>query len=258
MTKPPETGNGLLTLTTDFGTVDHYVGAMKGVVANLAPGVRVVDITHGIPRHDIHEGSYAIAQSYGYFPAGSVHVVVVDPGVGSSRCAIAARAGEHFFIAPDNGVLSQVLEAEDAWDARRIRARHGLSKVSTTFHGRDLFAPAASRLASGLAFAHLGPAVERLHRLAPAAVIEGMGRVLHVDGFGNLVTSFRPQDLPGDRCLAVAGTAVCTRADSYAAMRQGRLFLIEGSSGYLEISINRGSAAEFLGAWAGAEVAVAG
>ncbi len=244
---------GVLTLTSDFGTRDHYVGAMKGVIARLAPAVQVVDITHEVPSYDIAEGAFAIAQAYRFFPEGTVHVVVVDPGVGTSRRPLAAAAGGHFFIAPDNGSLSQVLEAE-RFEARCIERRHGLGALSRTFHGRDLFAPAGARLAAGLSFDQLGPVLAELQLLPPMTIAHGLGRVLHIDGFGNIVTSFREPDLPRGACLAIAGRTICLRADSYAAAPEAQLFLIAGSSGYLEVSLNRDSAARALGVRAGAEV----
>ena len=245
--------SGFLTFTTDFGTRDHYVGAMKGVVATVSPGVRVRDVTHQVPSFDISEGAFAIAQAYPYYPPGTVHVVVVDPGVGSSRRAIAALADGHFFVAPDNGVLSQVLESVKEFTARRIATRHGLPMLSRTFHGRDLFAPVGARLAAGLAFDEVGPEVSDITLLpAPAG---GAGRVLHVDGFGNLVTSFRERDFPDGACLRIAGTRIRLRAASYASVPTGRLFVIVGSSGYVEISLNRESAADALQVRAGEEIA---
>ena len=246
--------SGFLTFTTDFGTRDHYVGAMKGVVAMVSPGVRVRDITHQVPSFDISEGAFAIAQAYPYYPPGTVHVVVVDPGVGSSRRAIAALAAGHLFVAPDNGVLSHVLESVEQFTARRIAARHGLPALSRTFHGRDLFAPLGARLAGGLAFDEVGPEVSDVTLLpAPA---EGGGRVLHVDGFGNLVTSFRQRDLADGAGLRIRGTRIDLRAESYATVPAGRLFLIVGSSGYVEISLNRESAADALQVRAGEEIAL--
>ena len=244
----------VLTLTTDFGCQDHYVGAMKGVVASLAPGVQVFDITHDVPSFDIAEGAFAIAQSWRFYPEGTVHAVVVDPGVGSLRAPIAAAAGGHVFVAPDNGVLSQVFESVGTFSMRRVAIRHGLEAVSRTFHGRDLFAPVAARLAAGLPFGDVGPRVTEAVRLPPVAVADGNGSVLHVDRFGNIVTSFRPDDLGDGTGLAVGGTVVSLRADSYADAPQGELFLILGSSGYVEISMNQGSASASLQARAGASV----
>ena len=244
----------VLTLTTDFGYRDHYVGAMKGVVASLAPGVRVCDITHDVPSFDIAEGAFAIAQAWRFYPAGTVHAVVVDPGVGSSRAPMAAAAGGHLFVAPDNGVLSLVLELIGTFSLRRIAARHGLGTLSRTFHGRDLFAPVAARLAAGLPFGDVGPRLARPVRLAPLAVADGRGCVLHVDRFGNIVTNFRPSDLGAGTGLAVGGTVVGLRADSYAEAPRHELFLILGSSGYVEISVNQGSAAAELQVKAGSSV----
>lgn len=248
---------GVLTLTTDFGCRDHYVGAMKGVVASLAPGVQVFDITHDVPSFDIAEGAFAIAQAWRSYPDGTVHVVVVDPGVGSSRAPIAAAAGQHFFVAPDNGVLSQVLESVGTSSIRRVETRHGLRAISRTFHGRDLFAPVAARLAAGLKFEDVGPSMAEPVRLPPVAVAAGIGAVLHVDRFGNIVTSFRPEDLTDGAGLTIGGRVVGSRADSYADAPEGEPFLILGSSGFLEISLNRGSAAASLRVQAGAHVALA-
>ncbi len=246
--------SGFLTLTTDFGTQDHYIGVMKGVVASIAPHVKVVDICHEIPRFDIREGAFAVSQACGYFPVGTVHVVVVDPGVGSGRRPLAAAVGGHCFIAPDNGVLSQVLDQEDASETRCIDVRHGLDRLSQTFHGRDLFAPSGARLANGLPFAEVGPPVPDPVRQTPVRVVNGKGRVLHIDVFGNIVTNFRPRDVPVGTALVMAGASVAARADSYAAMHPKRLFLIVGSSGYLEISLNQGSAARELDVQTGDKV----
>ncbi len=250
--------SGVLTFTTDFGTRDHYVGAMKGVVAAVAADVRVLDICHEIPSFGIAEGAYAIAQAYPYYPRGTVHVVVVDPGVGSSRHPLAVSAEGHLFVAPDNGVLSQVLEGGRRFEARRIELRHGLASVSRTFHGRDLFAPAGARLAAGLAFEDIGPPMSDPLLPPPGDGRRPAGRVLHVDRFGNVVTSFRRADLATGACLAVGGRTVCERFEAYASAREGALFLIEGSSGYVEVSLNQGSAAKKLAVRTGADVRLVG
>lgn len=248
---------GVLTLTTDFGTRDHYVGTIKGVVAALAPEVRVFDISHDIPSFDVAEGAFAIAQAYQYYPKGTVHVVVVDPGVGSSRRPIAVAVSGHWFVAPDNGVLSQVIESGGPFEARHIDEHHGLARLSTTFHGRDLFAPIGARLASGLPFETTGPPASDLVLMPSVAVANSSGRVLHVDRFGNIVTSFREADLPDGACLSVGNRVVCERAESYASVAADRLFLVVGSSGYVEVSINQGSAAKAADVRAGDCVAVA-
>lgn len=255
MTAPAGSGAGILTLTTDFGTGDHYVGAMKGAAATVAPGVRVVDITHAIPPYEIDEGAFALAQACWFFPPGTVHVVVVDPGVGTRRRPVAAASCGHFFVAPDNGVLSQALAGEP-YELRRIDLRHGLGALSRTFHGRDLFAPAGARLAAGLPFAEMGPVLSSGRWPLPAAAGAGRGRVLHVDGFGNVVTSFRVADVGPGCGLALGGRVVRATAAAYAEAPPGELFLIAGSSGYLEISLYRASAAEALAVRAGAEVSL--
>ena len=258
MNRSPVRPAGVLTLTTDFGTRDHYVGAMKGAVMSVAPQVRVFDISHEIPSFDVAEGAFAIAQSFPHYPDGTVHVVVVDPGVGSNRRPVAVAAGGHWFVAPDNGVLSQVLEAAGRFEAREVDLRHGLPRMSTTFHGRDLFAPVGARLAIGLPFDEIGPEATALVRMDPAAASDGCGRVLHVDRFGNLVTSFRASDLPEGASLALGDRNVSSRASAYASIPAGRLFLIVGSSGYVEVSMNRGSAADALGVRAGEAVTLVG
>ncbi len=253
MRKPFEP-SGIVTLTTDFGLLDHYVGVMKGVIAGIDCGIRVIDISHGVPAHDVAEGAFVIAQAWRYFPPGSVHVVVVDPGVGSSRRALAAATAGHLFVAPDNGVLSQVFEQEPSRELRSIDLRHGLTPLSRTFHGRDLFAPAAARLASGMEFAQIGEPCDGAAALPPTAPKNGVGRVLHIDGFGNVVTSFRRGDLPEGGRIRLGNLLVGAWADSYADAPGSAPFLIAGSSGYVEVSVNRGSAADLAGVRAGAKV----
>lgn len=250
-------GPKIVTMTSDFGTRDHYVGAMKAVILGITPTASIIDISHEIPPFNIAEGAFTIAQTYADFPSGSIHLVVVDPGVGSSRRAIVAASAGHLFIAPDNGVLSQVFEREDTWVARDIDSKLGLDQISTTFHGRDLFAPVAARLAGGLEFDQVGPLVDDPVRLPPTIPSGGVGRVLHIDRFGNIVTSFRPEDVENSDGLRVGNLTVRNWAESYADAPGAGAFLIVGSSGYVEVSVNRGSAAEAAGIAAGAEVRVA-
>ncbi len=257
MSQPSRARRSVLTLTTDFGVRDHYVGAMKGVVARIAPRVNVVDITHELPPFSIPEGAFAIWQAQRWFPPSSVHVVVVDPGVGSARRPVAVRAGGQVFVAPDNGVLSYVVESSPRCEAREIRARHGLAKMSRTFHGRDLFAPVGARLAAGLRFAEVGPLAGRLVGLPSARPSGGRGRVLHVDRFGNVVTNFKSRHLRAAEGLRLGAATVTGRADSYADAPPGELVLIEGSSGFLEVSADRESAAGRLGVEAGSAVVIA-
>jgi S-adenosylmethionine hydrolase len=248
-------GSGIITLTTDFGLADHYVGVMKGVIATIHPSARTVDISHGVRPHCVPEGAFRIAQAYRFFPPGSVHLVVVDPGVGSSRRAIAALAAGHYFVAPDNGVLSQVFERELAFIREIDVERYERKPVSRTFHGRDIFAPVSARLSRGTPFEEIGAPIHDavlLPATAPVKVDAGhwRGCVLNVDRFGNIVTSFGLGWLAGRTegfCMAVGKIEVRRLVESYALSLGEEPFLIEGSSGYLELSINRHSAAARAG-----------
>src|SRR4051794_14740257 len=235
----------VVTFTTDFGTADGYAGAMKGVVLSLAPDAVLVDITHDVPRHDIAAGAFALAPAAPLFPPGSVHVAVVDPGVGAGRADIIVEAGGSFFLGPDNGLLS--LAARGPRLAHRI-ARSELLRmpVSPTFHGRDVLASTAGRLASGASAREFGPMLDAIQDLAPrdgsAADEPGAGVILHVDAFGNLITSLQPdaiaQELlmPGPRllCTPDQGAPFTARAgQTYADVERGELVLYVGSAGLL-------------------------
>jgi len=244
--------HSILTLTTDFGLDDHYVGAMKGVVLGICPDARIVDISHGVRPFEISEGAYTIAQAWRCFPAGTVHVVVVDPGVGSSRRPILVEAGRHYFIAPDNGVLAMVYLKETA--KVRLISNESLYRrpVSRTFHGRDIFAPVAAHLAAGLSPAHIGDPIDNYlkpdfvkpHRAGKRTWI---GQILKIDHFGNIVTNFHVEDY-GDLALRnfqmeLGPVTVTALGNNYAERAPGELFVILGSSGYYEVSLSQGSAA---------------
>ncbi|HBY95291.1 MAG TPA: hypothetical protein DEP84_15285, partial [Chloroflexi bacterium] len=193
----------LIVLTTDFGTADIYVGVMKGVIAGIAPTARVVDLTHEIRPQDVRHGAYSLSIAVPYFPPGTIFVTVVDPGVGSARRPVAIRTGGYIFVAPDNGVLSLVLREAPA-DAAVILAerRYQLPQISITFHGRDVFAPAGAHLAAGVPLEALGPALEPADLVmlpAPRRFHDEHGvwhgEILHIDHFGNMVTSLRRSDL---------------------------------------------------------------
>jgi S-adenosylmethionine hydrolase len=253
----------IITLTTDFGLSDHFVGAMKGVILSLAPAATIVDITHEVPPYGISEGAFAIAEAYRYFPKKTVHVVVVDPGVGTARRPLLAEAAGQYFVAPDNGVLSMVYAREKP----RVRAitseKHFRKPVSRTFHGRDVFAPTAALLARGTPAARFGKLIQDylLQRFAEP-VRTGkrfwQGTVLKVDHFGNLITNFHSEAFAELKTrpfqLSCGQAAITELAETFAAGAAGEPLAVVGSSGYLEIAIHCGSAAKTLGREAGAPV----
>jgi S-adenosylmethionine hydrolase len=250
----------VITLTTDFGLSDHYVGVMKGVMLSIAPAARIVDLSHQVGAYETVEAAFLIAQAYPYFPKRTVHVVVVDPGVGTARRPILAEAAGQYFVAPDNGVLGMIYTREQHKVRNITNERYFHKPVSRTFHGRDIFAPVAAHLAKGVAPSRFGKIIQNY--LRPAAVDPERtgkhvwtGTVLKVDHFGNVITNFRMSDIHGPEFELVLGPHVVTKlAASYAECRPGELFTIEGSSGYLEISTGQGSAARIVGCVAGAPV----
>jgi len=253
----------IITLTTDFGLSDHFAGVMKGVILGICPGTELVDISHEVGPFGISEGAFLVAQSYPYFPRGTVHVVVVDPGVGTSRRPILAEAAGQRFVAPDNGVLS-LIYAQEKHRVRWVTAeRYFRQPVSQTFHGRDIFAPVAAHLARGIAPARMGKLITdymRLHFERPVRTARRgwTGTVLKIDRFGNLITNFAASEFaevekrPFE--MAVGLETVRRLARNYAECGPGELFVIGGSSGYLEISSSQASAAKILGCGVGAPV----
>jgi S-adenosylmethionine hydrolase len=251
----------LITLTTDFGLSDHYVGAMKGVILSVCPRARIVDISHGVGAFEIAEAAFTLSQAYRYFPRGAVHVVVVDPGVGTSRRPILAQAAGQYFVAPDNGVLSMIY-AREKHKVRAISSdRYFLQPVSNTFHGRDIFAPVAAHLAGGVPAARFGKLIADYLRLdfdkpTRTGRRAWTGAILKVDRFGNIVTNFSVEDFPDlDKRpfeMAVGPQRIGGLAHHYAERSLGEAFLILGSAGYYEISVGQASAAKLLGCAAGA------
>jgi S-adenosylmethionine hydrolase len=253
----------VVTLTTDFGLSDPFVGIMKGVIAGRAPGATVVDVTHGIPPQDVTAGALVLRHAVPYFPAGSIHVAVVDPAVGTSRRPLCVETTRAVFVGPDNGLLSLAAPREEI---RRVvhlnENRFFLSPRSHTFDGRDVFAPVAAALASGTAAAALGVELPDLERLAVASpVAEGTrfrGQVIYVDHFGNLVTNVSEELLAGRTCREVAvGRARIERvASSYAAVPTGEPVAVVNSWGLLEIAVRNGSARASLGVGIGDPVVI--
>jgi S-adenosyl-L-methionine hydrolase (adenosine-forming) len=258
----------IITLTTDFGTNDHFVGALKGVILDITPQAAIIDISHAVQAFDVLDGALAIVQAYSYFPAGTVHVVVVDPGVGTTRRPIIASSDGYHFVAPDNGVLSMVYAREERVHVRHITSEHYFRQpVSNTFHGRDVFAPVAAYLAKMVDSHKFGDEIADYVRFAaprPKATGENRMRavVLKVDRFGNLITNVTPADVPalfaesGGFKIVVGSREITDVRKNYAEGAPGEVFGILGSMGYLEIVANRAAAAQIIGAGKGSEVSI--
>lgn len=241
----------VITLTTDFGHADGYVGAMKGVILRLAPEAIVVDIAHDVPRHDIAHAAWVLATSAPEFPTGTIHVAVVDPGVGGARTPVVIDAGGHLYVGPDNGIFAYVAERPDSVHAITSRAFR-MPAPSDTFHGRDVFAPSAAALARGLPPTAAGPATCLAGTLPWSTRATARGVVVHVDVYGNLITN-----LPGPaRPVRVAGTEV-PPVRTYEELAQGGLGCYVGSAGTIELAVREGSAADRLAIGRGAGVELA-
>jgi len=257
----------IITFTTDFGLADHYVGSMKGVILACCPTAQVVDITHQIPAFSIYAGAYALAQAAPCFPLGTIHVSVVDPGVGTTRRALAVEALGQIFISPDNGLLTLIAGMDPNFKAHEI-TRSDLMRPnpSSTFHGRDVFAPVAAAVAQqNLAVADLGPAVIDLYLLPNMEAQQTKsnlwhGRILSVDGFGNAITNFRTSDAPwiASEPFELAGKAFSINKfrATFGAAEPTVGFAYHGSSGFLEIGINQESAARRFGVAPGDQVSL--
>jgi S-adenosylmethionine hydrolase len=257
MTRP------IITLTTDFGLSDHFVGVMKGVILGIQPAAEVIDISHGVEPYAIADGAFTIAQAYRYFPKKTIHVVVVDPGVGSARRPLLAEMAGQFFVAPDNGVLSMIFAREQPKVRHITNESYFLQPVSRTFHGRDVFSPVAAHLAAGVTPAKFGKRIEDYLRASfdqPRHTGKNTwaGTILKADRFGNLVTNFHIDQFPDISTQAFslkAGPRAITRlALTFSECAAGDLFAIVGSSGYLELAVNQRSAAKALGCGAGTPV----
>ncbi|MEQ1884340.1 MAG: SAM-dependent chlorinase/fluorinase [Bryobacteraceae bacterium] len=256
----------LITFTTDFGTTDYFAGAMKGVIAGIAPKARVIDITHEILPYDINQAGFVISQAWTCFPKGTIHVVIVDPGVGSARRPILVEAGGHFFIGPDNGVFSMIYDAVPHKVRVITNTKVFRKNVSRTFHGRDVFAPAAAHLAKGMPPMQIGKIIHdevrswnaQPTKIGSAKTSNWRGAILKVDRFGNLITNFHIDRFDDVKTHAIelrAGKEKIRRlALTYSETEIGELFAIVGSSGYLEIAANQANAAARIGCSAGAPV----
>jgi S-adenosylmethionine hydrolase len=250
----------VITLLTDFGVKDYFVGAMKGVIIARSPESVLVDITHDIPVHGIQTAAFTLNAAYGWFPRGSIHLAIVDPGVGSDRRPILVEAGGHLFVGPDNGLFSFVSDQDPAAQVRHLtNSAYFLPEPSTTFHGRDVFAPVVASLAAGTSPEEFGPIIDdpvRLESMRFESLPDGSvrGRILHIDHFGNCVTNLPSHLFPVTTesrpfVLQVKDCTVQTLERSYqaGASDPNLPFLIRGSAGFLEISLPSSSAAQALG-----------
>ncbi|WP_373501860.1 S-adenosyl-l-methionine hydroxide adenosyltransferase family protein [Desulfococcus sp.] len=259
-----------ITLLTDFGTVDEYVGVMKGVILTIHPAAAIVDICHDIPPGDIPSAARMLTAAYGYFPRKTVHVCVVDPGVGTNRAVLAARADDHFFVAPDNGILFPLLSRASVDNVVRVHnADFFLPEISRTFHGRDVLAPVAAHLLRGVSIADLGPPmpVDEMVSLAlprPQAAPDGgfVGTVTGADRFGNLLTNIESRHIDpmtgrGEAIeILVGGVVIPGLSGNYGRLDGKTCLALIGSRGILEIAVSGGSAKERLKAKTGDPVTV--
>lgn len=255
----------IITLLTDFGSQDYFVGAMKGVILSINPKAEIIDITHEIPPQDVEAAAFNLLACYRNFPAGTIHVAVVDPGVGSKRQAIVIECGDQVFVGPDNGLFSWICEREGNFAARNLNNETFFRKpVSATFHGRDVFAPVAASLSRGIAVEHLGESVAdivRLDSFRPKFLDENTiaGRIIHIDRFGNCVTNVTPADLSA-RGVASAWTVSFNNHEVSSFQRffsegaSNELFCLAGSAGFFELSERNASAAQTLNAQRGQPV----
>jgi len=252
----------IITLLTDFGTVDAYVGVMKGVILTINPAATIVDVTHQVSPQDVVQAAFILAGTHAYFPSGTVHVAIVDPGVGGSRGVLALESGGHLFLAPDNGLLTPIFERGPVGPVVRVEnSDYFLKPLSRTFHGRDIFAAVGAHLSSGVGFADLGPAADpaalkripipRPQRTGPRELV---GTVVLVDRFGNLVTNIDARRIEGFRqstgaeafVIEIGKTTAPGLCASYDSVAPQNPLAIIGSYGYLEIAVNCGNARDLL------------
>ena len=241
----------IITLTTDFGMLDHYIGAMKGVILGINSDAVITDITHGIPKYDIFKAAFTVRNFYRYFPGETIHIVVVDPGVGSERKPILIQTEQGVFIGPDNGVFSFILEELESVSVLEITNRdYMLEDLGNTFHARDIFAPIAAHISLGVDINKTGERIESpvLLNIGKPEVFENEinGEIVYEDSFGNLITNVPGNLIENCSEIYIDKFVIDTVAASYQDVEKGELLAIVGSSGFLEISVNRGSAGDII------------
>jgi len=245
----------VISLLTDFGTADYYVGAVRGAILSVNPRAVIVDVTHEIPPQDIEAGAFTLLAAYKTFPSGTIHVAVVDPGVGSARRPIIVSANEQFFVGPDNGLFTYIYDREPSHRTFHITAeKYFRREPSSTFHGRDIFAPVAAALSNGVKSKNFGPLINDEVRLPS---LEMPLRIIHIDRFGNCITNISREAFEGKiSSLRVNGKTIRDFRNFYGEESSNKLFAIWGSAGFLEVSLNGGSAAKILGAKRGDAIVV--
>jgi S-adenosyl-L-methionine hydrolase (adenosine-forming) len=252
----------VITLLTDFGTADYFVGAVRGAILSVNPGAVIADITHEIPPQDIEAAAFTLLAAHQAFPPGTIHVVVVDPGVGSTRRPIIVSAGDQFFVGPDNGTFTYLYDRHPTHRTFHVtEEKYFRQPTSTTFHGRDIFAPVAAALSRGIKPEKFGGLINDAVRLetslTPVVQKNGSveGRIIHVDRFGNCITNLTRDNLKDPGMLVVKEKEISYFRDFYSdASSSNEVFAIWGSAGFLEISVNGGSAALTLGVRRGESV----
>ena len=247
----------IITLTTDFGTTDIFIGVMKGVILNINPDAKIIDITHDIEPQDVYAGAFLLSSAHRYFPPGTVHVGVIDPGVGSARRAIAVETERYYFVAPDNGLLSYTLHKEKVRRAVNLtNPKYFLPQISNTFHGRDIFAPVAAHISRGVSLNLFGEQITNIVQIPistpDTSETQIIGQIIYIDRFGNLITNISHQLFEvvkkgRDFTISVKDRQIQRICRAYAESSVGELLGIFSSFGNLEIAINAGNAAETLG-----------
>jgi S-adenosylmethionine hydrolase len=253
----------IITLLTDFGTRDGCVGAVKGVIKRINPEAEIVDVTHDIESYDVLGAAFALNNFHTYFPKGTIHLAVVDPGVGSLRQPILIRTTDFFFVGPDNGIFSFIYQREDLTDVVVVsNKKYFLAELSSTFHARDIFAPVAAYLSLGVETDEFGsPAKECMKLMIPEPESKGKslkGEIIHIDRFGNLITNLRADLLKKKRSAEIVVGKRKTKgiSRSYFEIEEGKLGALAGSSGFLELAVNQGSAQKLLKAKVGERIKI--
>ncbi|HEY0429152.1 MAG TPA: SAM-dependent chlorinase/fluorinase [Pyrinomonadaceae bacterium] len=252
----------IIALLTDFGTKDYFVGAMKGAILSINRKAKIIDITHEILPHDIKSAAFTLQACYKNFPEKTIFVAVVDPGVGSNRKAIVVETKRYFFVAPDNGLLSFIFDEEADFSVFELAGKeYSAAEISRTFHGRDVFAPAAAHLSNGVEPREFGREIDdfvRFETIAPHTVSDEKieAEIIHVDCFGNLITNLKTKDLPENFFIKINGNKIDKLRNFYAEAETGEVFMIAGSAGFLEIAARQDSASKLLNATIGARISL--